>query len=193
MLGGISRVRGLGAHDGGHHGDPGLAAEPEPAVRAHRLQHVLLPDANTQRLGIVHRPAAGEQQLEQFAAVDRLPPRAQKAGPGNFRKAGNVGIMPPTARRSCLKRWSAGGSAPVPAVSAGPMPDAMDAEAMRHYLRTCTDPEAPRADFTFYRNQARDAADNKAQLASGFRLSIPVLAIDGGRTDASGRPARLWH
>ena len=62
---------------------------------------------------------------------------------------------------------------------------------MRHSFRTCTDPDAPRADFAFYRNQAWDAADNEALLASGFRLSIPVLAIDGGRTDAFGQAGKV--
>ena len=70
-------------------------------------------------------------------------------------------------------------------------PDAIDARAVEEYLRTYTDPEALRAGFAFYRNLPRDAADNEALLASGFRLSMPVLAIGGGRTDAFGRAGEV--
>ncbi|MCY4590379.1 MAG: hypothetical protein OXE86_07425 [Alphaproteobacteria bacterium] len=62
---------------------------------------------------------------------------------------------------------------------------------MEHYLRTCTSPEALRAGFAFYRNLPRDAADNEALLASGFRLTVPMLAIGGGRTDGFGRTGEV--
>ena len=70
-------------------------------------------------------------------------------------------------------------------------PDAIDADAVEEYLRTYTDPEALRAGFAFYRNLPRDAADNEALLATGFRLPMPVLAIGGGRTDAFGRAGEV--
>lgn len=70
-------------------------------------------------------------------------------------------------------------------------PDAIDAEARAEYLRSYSDPEALRAGFAYYRNLPQDAADNAALLATGFRLSIPVLAIGGGRTDAFGRAGEV--
>jgi pimeloyl-ACP methyl ester carboxylesterase len=55
------------------------------------------------------------------------------------------------------------------------------------YLRTYTDPGALRAGFSFYRNLPNDIADNRALLASGLRLKMPVLAVGGGREEARGR------
>ena len=55
------------------------------------------------------------------------------------------------------------------------------------YLRTYSQPEALRAGFAFYRNIPNDAADNRALLASGLRLKMPVLAVGGGRAEARGR------
>lgn len=62
---------------------------------------------------------------------------------------------------------------------------------MKHSLRTCTDPEALRAGCAFYRSPSRDAADKQALLASGLRLSTPVLAIGSGWTDAFGRAGEV--
>ena len=70
-------------------------------------------------------------------------------------------------------------------------PDAIDDEAVEEYLRTYSRPEALRAGFAYYRNLPRDAADNEALLATGFRLPMPVLAIGGGRTDAFGRAGEV--
>ena len=70
-------------------------------------------------------------------------------------------------------------------------PGAIDEEAQAEYLRTYSQPEALRAGFAYYRNLPRDAADNAALLATGFRLSMPVLAIGGGRTDAFGRAGEV--
>ena len=70
-------------------------------------------------------------------------------------------------------------------------PDAIDEEAVDEYLRTYSQPEALRAGFAYYRNLPRDAADNEALLATGFRLPMPVLAIGGGRTDAFGRAGEV--
>ena len=55
------------------------------------------------------------------------------------------------------------------------------------YLRTYTQPGALRAGFAFYRNMQRDAEDNRALLAGGLRLRMPVLAVGGGRAEARGR------
>ena len=55
------------------------------------------------------------------------------------------------------------------------------------YLRTYSQPEALRAGFAFYRNIPNDIADNRALLASGLRLEMPVLAVGGGREEARGR------
>ena len=46
-----------------------------------------------------------------------------------------------------------------------------------------------RAGFAYYRNRPRDAADNAALLATGFRLPMPVLAMGGEKTEARGRAA----
>ena len=55
------------------------------------------------------------------------------------------------------------------------------------YLRTYSQPDALRAGFAFYRNLPRDIADNRALLDAGFRLTMPVLAVGGGRAEARGR------
>ena len=64
---------------------------------------------------------------------------------------------------------------------------AIDASAVEEYLRTYTEPGALRAGFGYYRNLPRDAADNQALLATGFRLPMPVLAMGGGKTESRGR------
>lgn len=55
------------------------------------------------------------------------------------------------------------------------------------YMRTYTQPGALRAGFAFYRNMPRDAEDNRALLAAGLRLPMPVLGVGGGRAEARGR------
>ena len=55
------------------------------------------------------------------------------------------------------------------------------------YVRCYRQPGALRAGFDFYRNIPRDQADNRAILASGFRLRMPVLALGGARAEARGR------
>ena len=64
---------------------------------------------------------------------------------------------------------------------------AVDAAAVEEYLRTYTEPGALRAGFAYYRHLPRNAADNAALLATGFRLPMPVLAMGGGRTESRGR------
>jgi pimeloyl-ACP methyl ester carboxylesterase len=66
-------------------------------------------------------------------------------------------------------------------------PDAISATDIDEYLRTYTQPGAMRAGFEYYRSIPRNVAENRALLASGFRLRMPVLAVGGGRTEARGR------
>ena len=68
-------------------------------------------------------------------------------------------------------------------------PDAIDETAVDEYLRTYTQPGALRAGFAYYRNLPRDAADNAALLATGFRLPMPVLALGGAKVESRGRAA----
>ncbi len=55
------------------------------------------------------------------------------------------------------------------------------------YVRTYSQPGALRAGFAYYRNIPRDSADNRVLLDAGLRLSMPVLAVGGGRAEARGR------
>ncbi|HEX2542080.1 MAG TPA: alpha/beta fold hydrolase [Caldimonas sp.] len=55
------------------------------------------------------------------------------------------------------------------------------------YLRTYTEPGALEAGFALYRNIPRDASDNRALVDAGLRLTMPVLAVGGGRAEARGR------
>ena len=55
------------------------------------------------------------------------------------------------------------------------------------YVRCYRQPGALRAGFNFYRNIPQDQSDNRAVLASGFRLRMPVLALGGARAEARGR------
>ena len=64
---------------------------------------------------------------------------------------------------------------------------AFTAADIDEYLRTYTQPGALRAGFAFYRHIPDDIADNRALLASGLRLEMPVLAVGGGREEARGR------
>jgi pimeloyl-ACP methyl ester carboxylesterase len=66
-------------------------------------------------------------------------------------------------------------------------PGTFAAADIDEYLRTYSQPEALRAGFAFYRNIPNDIADNRALLASGLRLEMPVLAVGGGREEARGR------
>ena len=66
-------------------------------------------------------------------------------------------------------------------------PEAFTAADIDEYLRTYAQPEALCAGFAYYRNIPRDTADNRALLESGFRLTLPVLAIGGARAEARGR------
>lgn len=66
-------------------------------------------------------------------------------------------------------------------------PNAIDDRALDEFSRTYSQPGALRAGFNFYRALPQDAKDNAAQLATGFRLPMPVLAIGGGVSYPHGR------
>jgi len=55
------------------------------------------------------------------------------------------------------------------------------------YVRSYKRPGGLSAGFGYYRSLPQDKADNAAILESGFRLSMPVLALGGARTEARGR------
>jgi pimeloyl-ACP methyl ester carboxylesterase len=48
------------------------------------------------------------------------------------------------------------------------------------YVRTYSQPGAMRAGFNFYRALPQDVADNRAMLATGFKLPMPTLGLGGG-------------
>jgi len=48
------------------------------------------------------------------------------------------------------------------------------------YVRTYSQPGAMRAGFNYYRTMSRDVEDNRATLASGFKLPMPTLGLGGG-------------
>ena len=66
-------------------------------------------------------------------------------------------------------------------------PGAIDDEALDEFTRTYSQPGALRAGFNLYRAMAEDAKVNAAQLATGFRLPMPVLAVGGGVSYPHGR------
>ncbi len=61
-------------------------------------------------------------------------------------------------------------------------PGAITDADLDEFTRTYAQPGALRAGFNYYRAMAQDAADNKALLATGFRLPMPVLAIGGAES-----------
>ena len=65
---------------------------------------------------------------------------------------------------------------------AGTFSDADIAE----YVRTYSQPGAMRAGFNFYRAIRQDADDNRATLATGFKLPMPALALGGGGSRGRG-------
>jgi pimeloyl-ACP methyl ester carboxylesterase len=58
-------------------------------------------------------------------------------------------------------------------------PGAITEVDLDEYVRTYSQPGAMRAGFSLYRAMGEDAKANAAQLATGFRLPMPVLAIGG--------------
>jgi pimeloyl-ACP methyl ester carboxylesterase len=53
-------------------------------------------------------------------------------------------------------------------------------EDIAEYVRTYSQPGAMRAGFNFYRALSRDIEDNRATLATGFKLPMPTLGLGGG-------------
>jgi len=59
-------------------------------------------------------------------------------------------------------------------------PAAFTDDVIDEFVRTYAQPGAMRAGFALYRALDEDARVNAAQLATGFRLEMPVLAVGGG-------------
>lgn len=66
-------------------------------------------------------------------------------------------------------------------------PGSIDEAALDEFTRTYSQPGALRAGFAYYRALPEDAKANAAQLATGFRLPMPVLAVGGGVSYPHGR------
>jgi pimeloyl-ACP methyl ester carboxylesterase len=64
---------------------------------------------------------------------------------------------------------------------------AIAAADVDEYVRCYSRPGGLAAGFAYYRAIPDDIAANRALLASGFRLPMPVLALGGGRAEARGR------
>lgn len=64
-------------------------------------------------------------------------------------------------------------------------PSAITDHDLDVYAAACSAPGAMRAGFEPYRAFDRDAQDNRAALARGGRLTVPVLAV-GGAMSTSG-------
>ena len=62
----------------------------------------------------------------------------------------------------------------------GHHPNVLSAADITEYLRVYSQPGALRAGFSYYRNLARDMADNEA-IAKTFKLPMPVLALGGNK------------
>lgn len=66
-------------------------------------------------------------------------------------------------------------------------PGAIGEADLDEFARTYSQPGAMRAGFAYYRAISQDTRDNAALLATGFRLSMPVLGIAGGVSYPHGR------
>lgn len=67
----------------------------------------------------------------------------------------------------------------------GHHPNVLTAADIAEYLRVYSQPGALRAGFSYYRNLARDIADNEA-TAKTFKLPMPVLALGGNNAWGRG-------
>ena len=67
----------------------------------------------------------------------------------------------------------------------GHHPNVLSAADIAEYLRVYSQPGALRAGFSYYRNLARDIADNEA-IAKTFKLPMPVLALGGNNAWGRG-------
>jgi pimeloyl-ACP methyl ester carboxylesterase len=65
--------------------------------------------------------------------------------------------------------------------------DAITPADVDEYVRRYSQPGAMSAGFGYYRALPQDRADNQRLLESGFRLTMPVLALGGARTESRGR------
>jgi len=65
--------------------------------------------------------------------------------------------------------------------------DAIGPADIDEYVRCYSRPGALAAGFAYYRAMPQDVDANRAILASGFRLPMPVLALGGARAEARGR------
>lgn len=68
----------------------------------------------------------------------------------------------------------------------GHHPNVIPDNDIAEYLRCYRQPGALRAGFSYYRNIARDIADNEATAAK-FKLPMPVLALGGGSSWGRGK------
>ena len=57
---------------------------------------------------------------------------------------------------------------------------------IQEYVRTYSQPGAMRAGFNFYRARPKDVEDNRATLASGFKLPMATLGLGGGGSRGRG-------
>jgi pimeloyl-ACP methyl ester carboxylesterase len=57
---------------------------------------------------------------------------------------------------------------------------AIDDADVAEYVRTYSQAGAMRAGFNYYRALPQDVADNRATLATGFKLPMPTLGLGGG-------------
>ena len=67
----------------------------------------------------------------------------------------------------------------------GHHPNVLSAADIEEYVRVYSQPGALRAGFSYYRNLARDIADNEA-TAKAFKLPMPVLALGGNKAWGRG-------
>lgn len=65
--------------------------------------------------------------------------------------------------------------------------DAITPADVEEYVRCYSQPGAMTAGFAYYRALPQDREDNRRLLDSGLRLTMPVLALGGARTEARGR------
>lgn len=59
-------------------------------------------------------------------------------------------------------------------------------EDIAEYVRAYAQPGAMRAGFNYYRAIGQDVADNRATLATGFKLPMPALGLGGGGSRGRG-------
>jgi pimeloyl-ACP methyl ester carboxylesterase len=64
--------------------------------------------------------------------------------------------------------------------------DAFSEADIAEYVRAYSQPGAMRAGFNFYRALQKDIADNRATLATGFKLPMPTLGLGGGGSRGRG-------